>query len=228
VKAENAFKNLEDSLQLEFDAERQQAIANMAAGATCKNFSLYPDVCGKNKFSFEEVRKELGQIKRNECAAYHVFMESKLGYSHRLGIQRNLEIGFVYAIKNYSMPGVLKIGCTSDIDIRCKELTTGDNYRNTRSYRYAHNNENLYTVSQYTKDINMRLKTSLPSPFYPVVYAKSYYMYEAECLIHFLLRYLNVRRNAGTEFFVMTEDEVKRVFGLMFAKRIIDKPVSLS
>lgn len=191
-------------------------------------FDLYPEFRHTRKdFSISTLSERYTTIDTD--ILYEEFVKKRFERKNEQGYcPSKMAYGYIYAMYNKSMPGVVKIGCSENPRIRAKELTTGENFRNNKVYAKLKNAEDKYSITkepstcnalhEYVESLNIKLKTSLPSPFIVAFHFESLKMFEDECLLHYLLRDFNIHRGAGTEFFTLTLQETYEIFKMLFPR----------
>lgn len=191
-------------------------------------FDLYPEFRHTRKdFSISTLFERYITIDTD--ILYEEFVKKRFEKKNEQGYcLSKMAYGYVYAMYNKSMPCVVKIGCSEDPRIRAKELTTGENFRNNKEYAKLKNADDKYSITkvnstcnalhEYVENLNIKLKTSLPSPFIVAFHFEILKMFEDECLLHYLLRDFNIHRGAGTEFFTLTLQETYRIFKMLFPR----------
>ena len=197
-----------------------------------ENFILYPELkFSINNFSVKEIAKNT----ITESIQYKEYKQRKIkSSSEDNGVSDSITHGYIYAMYNLSMPGVVKIGCSDAPNIRAKELTAGEDFRSNKIYAQCKKDFDKYYIGsnltkdnilgEYVQNLNLRLKTSLPSPFIVAFFFESFEAYNDECLLHFALKDFNVYRGAGTEFFALSLHQVYDVFKSFFPNRAYQYP----
>lgn len=233
IKRKNFDKHIKLSLE-QVGILTTSSIQKLKNDLKIENFTLYPEIAlARENFSPQKIVDKISNI--NSCAYYKTFKESKLNYYIKNNGPYDPNIyGYVYTMFNLSLPGVVKIGFSDAPQIRAKELTTGEDFRSNAEYAQCKKIFDKYTINknsieskllrEYVQNLNLRLKTSLPSPFIVAFFMESHEAFNDECLLHFALKDFNIHRGAGTEFFALSLNETHDVFKSIFPKRAYQYP----
>lgn len=198
------------------------------------NYQLYPELeIARINFSTSKITNDIVNI--TESTSYKDFRQRKIKSELKNSGDYNPIIhGYIYAMYNFSLPGVVKIGCSDAPQIRAKELTAGEDFRSNVEYalhKKKFDNYSIGSVSnddnllrEYVQNLNLKLKTALPSPFIVAFFFESFEAYNDECLLHFALKDFNIYRGAGTEFFALSLHQVYEVFKSIFPNRAYQYP----
>lgn len=198
-----------------------------------QKYNLYPEFEPyRINFSATKIADNVHDITKS--TSYKDFRQRKIKYEiDDNGGYNPIIHGYIYAMYNISLPGVIKIGCSDAPSIRSKELTTGKDFRSNAEYAQCKKEFDTYIIGKefkndklrnYVQNLNLKLKTSLPSPFIVAFFFESFIAYEDECLLHFVLKNFNIRRGAGTEFFALTLQETYDVFKNIFPNNAYQYP----
>jgi len=198
------------------------------------SYKLYPELeIARINFSASKIANDIVNI--TESTLYKDFIQRKIKSELDCFGEYNPTIhGYIYAMYNFSLPGVVKIGCSDAPHIRAKELTVGGDFRSNveyAQYKKKFENYSIGSVSnddnllrEYVQNLNLKLKTSLPSPFIVAFFFESFEAYNDECLLHFALKDFNIYRGAGTEYFALSLQQTYEVFKSIFPKRAYQYP----
>lgn len=198
------------------------------------NFHLYPELkFVRNDFSAKKIADNVINI--TESTSYKEYKQRKIkSLPNNFEVNNLFTHGYIYTMYNLSIPGVVKIGCSDAPQIRAKELTVGEDFRSNIEYVQCKKNLDKYHIGsdpkndnllrEYAQNLNLKLKTSLPSPFIVAFFFESFEAYNDECLLHFALKDFNVYRGAGTEFFTLSLHQAYEVFKNIFPNRAYQYP----
>lgn len=175
---------------------------------------FYPEILS-DSFSLKEISQRAFNYRESDLFKN---IEALLWDEHKN------QSGHVYVMTNPSLPGLVKIGCSCNPFIRRLQLTDGMDYReknNTDLHQvkeeaFAMNTQDMLQPKDYLYNLNRDLRTSLPSEFKIEFCIKSEESFVDENIVHHALEAFNIKRGAGTEFFLLPVEKVRKVFKAIF------------